>query len=1491
MVVTAVISTRAGRSRLRRVTVAVALALAAGALPATAGLARPAVPGHSLAKKASLTAAPAQGIAGEPLSLTGKVAPALARKVVLQLKQGSAWQTVAKGRSSAKGAFSFRTTFPAASATYRVQAPRTTVKGRAYAATTTPSRAVTTQQQTSTWSLPATGAVGTTVAVAGSFAPARTGRAVHLEELVGGAWTSRDDDQEDAAGAVGYSLVLGVAGTHTYRLVAQPSGGAAAATSSTRSIVVQPATVPDTTPPGPVTALSVTGKTTTSVSLAWTNPGDADLVGVVVRRATGPTPPASPTSGTAVGDVAKPGASITDSGLSAGTQYSYALFAKDAVPNYATPATLTTNTLSTPDVTPPGPVTGLSVTGTTTTSVSLSWTNPGDADFAGVVVRRAASATPPGSPTSGTAVGTIAKPGASLTDSGLTPGTQYAYALFAADAVPNYAAAATVTASTPSVPDTTPPGPVTGLSVTGTTTTSVSLSWTNPVDADFAGVVVRRAAGATPPASPTSGTAVGTIAKPGASLTDSGLTPGTQYAYALFAADAVPNYAAGATTTATTLAAPDTTPPGPVTGLAVSGSTSTTVSLSWTNPAAADLTGVLVRRAQGATPPATPASGTLVADVPKPGTGVTDTGLAPSTQYSYAVFAHDGVPNHATGVTLTTTTPAAPAATTGDWAQSRHDAEHRGWSPTETVITPANAASVAEEWTTEGGTPAVVGNTLYTLTVDPLTDHGRLTAFDLTTGGELWRIGTGTCLSGPVAVAGTRIILGCSQPRAYATDGTHALLWDTADTDPGQSVQNFLVLDNRVVAWGGSDVVSYQLSDGQRVWAQLLPAGAGSIFDVAASGTTVVVAYDDRLRGLAAGNGAQQWSAPGVFSSQLVIAGGFVYTNDDAGVSRYTLAGGTPDGWTVPDGSDIYQVVAADADTVYVWEAVFDFGPPSPSVLHALRTSDGVQRWQSDVPSRIRSVAVAGDVVWLTSSEIFSQGRNGDLIALNRATGAELRHVNWDDNIYGSYDVAFAGGKVVLHQGGSFGGSTPSTLRVFGLAGPRPRMTTPVLPLGRTGSPYTAQLAATGGASFTWTVQSGALPAGLSLSGSGLVSGTPTTAGTSRVVVKVTGANGRSTTRSLPVGVVASATPTWTTTSRDATRNPLEPGTGQLDLSEAPTFGFRWKTAPPGPTTSGGDQDVVLGAGVMYTVAWDGKLAAYDTTGSQANRLPLWAVDPPAGTGAGFTGQPTISGTTLLVFDTSGALHAVSTAGGAPLWHTDPLNGPTDAPLVVGGSVYVRDNQLKVRGYAVAGGAPRWSGDPAAVPSAASPLSSDGTRLFTVSNCDLYAVTLADGSVAWHDPVRLDAPSDCNTGLFPPAAPVVVGGKVHGSEPAGKIVADAATGAVSLRFDNFGYNLGTSVVVGGLWVFEIDNRIVAVDTTTGELAWRSADVFAALPRFSATGDLVLVATGSSLQGLSRLTGETVWDGGTVQGVGGSPAIGTNRFFVADVGGTRAYGPL
>ncbi|HJV35565.1 putative Ig domain-containing protein [Geomonas sp.] len=66
----------------------------------------------------------------------------------------------------------------------------------------------------------------------------------------------------------------------------------------------------------------------------------------------------------------------------------------------------------------------------------------------------------------------------------------------------------------------------------------------------------------------------------------------------------------------------------------------------------------------------------------------------------------------------------------------------------------------------------------------------------------------------------------------------------------------------------------------------------------------------------------------------------------------------------------------------------------------------------------------------------------------------------------------------------------------------QPEITTPVLPSGIVGSSYSQTLSAVGGTPpLVWGISSGLLPPGLSISSSGVISGTPTKGGTFRFTV------------------------------------------------------------------------------------------------------------------------------------------------------------------------------------------------------------------------------------------------------------------------------------------------------------------------------------------------------------------------------------------------------
>ena len=85
-------------------------------------------------------------------------------------------------------------------------------------------------------------------------------------------------------------------------------------------------------------------------------------------------------------------------------------------------------------------------------------------------------------------------------------------------------------------------------------------------------------------------------------------------------------------------------------------------------------------------------------------------------------------------------------------------------------------------------------------------------------------------------------------------------------------------------------------------------------------------------------------------------------------------------------------------------------------------------------------------------------------------------------------------------------GSVASSAATLTVTSPSPvSITTASLPNGTVQTAYSATLQATGGTTpYTWSVTSGSLPAGLSLAGAtGIISGTPTTAGTSSFTVQV----------------------------------------------------------------------------------------------------------------------------------------------------------------------------------------------------------------------------------------------------------------------------------------------------------------------------------------------------------------------------------------------------
>jgi outer membrane protein assembly factor BamB len=841
-------------------------------------------------------------------------------------------------------------------------------------------------------------------------------------------------------------------------------------------------------------------------------------------------------------------------------------------------------------------------------------------------------------------------------------------------------------------------------------------------------------------------------------------------------------------------------------------------------------------------------------------------------------------------------------AAAADWPQGAHDEGGRAWSPSDGSVDASNVAGIGEEWAVTGSfEPVIVGNLVYGAGQVPGRDGTYAPmALDLTTGDVAWygpSLPEG-CLGGPVAVTASAVVVACGSLIAYDRGGSHARLWSTADTDPGIYTQNLLITGSTAITWSQDRVLAYRLSDGQRLWQQLLPSGTGSISDVAASGSSVVVAYDTRLRALATGTGAQQWIRTVASPGEVIVADGWAYTRAGGGVSRFALADGAP-GWSVLAGSGIFQLVGVDADTVYAFEARFSELGQESAVLRALKASDGAQRWEQQLNTRIRSAGITKDLVWILESQIFAWGRGSTLIALGRTDGVERKRVAFDDNSYGT--AAFGSGHVVFGQGGSAGNPEPARIRSYGFTPPAPTITSKLVPSGRQGVAYSATLAATGGTGpFTWAITSGSLPAGLSLSAAGTLSGTPTASGAARVTVRVTDAKGRSRSRPLYVQVLGSGTSAWSSEGRDGSRTGTNPFETVISRTAAAQLALRWKTLTPAGTEQSIVADhspVVVGTRVI-DVDKIGRLAAYDTAGTTANRAPVWSLS--ALEGAYYPDAPVESGGTLYLLDSNRKLDAVRASDGVRLWHVD-VGGPVqylrNELLVVGSRVLFLNSDYDLIARNTSDGSASWGGAAVALDGNelfGSPvLATDGTRAFVLANCEVKAVTASTGAVAWTVPVKAGGSTNCGTTTR--HVPMVADGAVFASTYDGSIAIEAATGAVRWRSGTrSAYGGGAGAISNGVWVMEAsayNDTLTALDLGTGEVLWSTTDRGAS-EGLAIAGDLIVGRSTYSLTGYDLLTGEKVWDGGTTDlsaYTNGTPSIAAGKVFVSTRDGIAAYG--
>jgi putative Ig domain-containing protein len=178
--------------------------------------------------------------------------------------------------------------------------------------------------------------------------------------------------------------------------------------------------------------------------------------------------------------------------------------------------------------------------------------------------------------------------------------------------------------------------------------------------------------------------------------------------------------------------------------------------------------------------------------------------------------------------------------------------------------------------------------------------------------------------------------------------------------------------------------------------------------------------------------------------------------------------------------------------------------PPGPPNITTTTLQEGTLG--QDYNQTLQATGGTGSLTWNISAGSLPAG-----LELNQSTGV----------ISGTPTVAGTSSFTVRVQDAGGQSDTQALSIVINLQNP-PIITTTTLPGGTVGQAYSETLQASGGVlTLTWTLSAGSLPAMLSLSPDGVISGTPTTAGTANFTVKVTDTLNQSDTQDLSITVSA----------------------------------------------------------------------------------------------------------------------------------------------------------------------------------------------------------------------------------------------------------------------------------------------------------------------------------------------------------------------------------
>ena len=179
------------------------------------------------------------------------------------------------------------------------------------------------------------------------------------------------------------------------------------------------------------------------------------------------------------------------------------------------------------------------------------------------------------------------------------------------------------------------------------------------------------------------------------------------------------------------------------------------------------------------------------------------------------------------------------------------------------------------------------------------------------------------------------------------------------------------------------------------------------------------------------------------------------------------------------------------------------------------------------------------------------------------------------------------GSHEVIVNGGTLTGGD----KITGTVKYAPTITTESLPNGTVGTAYSQTLAADGSDTITWSVTSGSLPTGLSLSEDGKITGTPTTAETSTFTVTATNAYGFDSKQFTLTIDVSVESVSLDKTTLELTEGSTETLTATITPNNATNQNVTWESSNPSVATvdeSGKVTAIAPGTAIITATTADG---------------------------------------------------------------------------------------------------------------------------------------------------------------------------------------------------------------------------------------------------------------------------------------------------------------